>query len=199
MPRPTVTYNLGFTAYGLGATHALALATVYHEVENWDVAKDRAITENVFRQAKSTSVKRLEREFRQRLQTLTRTQLDLLVEYPDEARIPIALLAVFKRYRNIRDFAEDTLLSKYEVMDFEIRPSDYAGFIERMEPAHPELSTLTALSAKKIRQVTFRMLTEGQILSTDDPPRIAPSMLPTSVVLAIREEDPALLRPFIQP
>jgi len=124
------TYNLGFTAYGLGASHACALASVYLRLGDWDLTKREAIDGNVFQQAKSTSISRLEREFRLRLQTLTGEQLNLLVENPAVARVPLALLAVFKRYTLIRDFAEHVLAEKVQVMDFELRPSDYASFIE---------------------------------------------------------------------
>ncbi|MCB1062258.1 MAG: DUF1819 family protein [Verrucomicrobiae bacterium] len=130
MPTPINSYNLGFTAFGLGASHALALASVFVKCRDWPQAKEEAIAENVFRQAKATSILRLEREFRLRLQTLTDDQIELLVEEPSEARIPISLLAVFKRYRFIRDFSEEVLREKTEIFDFEVRPSDYSSFVE---------------------------------------------------------------------
>jgi hypothetical protein len=192
-------YNLGFTAFGLGASHALALATVFLEMGDWDLAKEQAIERNVFRQTKSTSNQRLEREFRLRLQTLTEDQLALLVSHPGEARVPIALLAAFKRYDLIRDFSVEVLAEKLRHFDFELRPSDYSSFIEHVEPAHPEILTLTDTTLRKIRQVTFRVLCEGGILSSGTPHRIAPAILPDSVIEVIRRDDPALLLAFLQP
>lgn len=192
-------YNLGFTAYGLGAAHTCALATVYLQLGDWELAKQEAIIGNVFQQAKSSSINRLEREFRLRLQTLTEAQLHLLVEEPAIAHVPIALLAVFKRYQLVRDFVEHMLIEKVETMDFEIRPSDYTSFIEQQEPAHPELEGLSDSTSQKLRQVTLRMLAEGEILSQSKPRRIAPTLLDESVISVISEENPALLRPFLQP
>lgn len=199
MPTPAASYNLGFTAFGLGASHALALATVFVRLKDWPSAKQEAITKNVFRQAKASSITRLEREFRLRLQTLTEDQIELLVEEPSEAKIPISLLAVFKRYRFIRDFSEDVLREKSEIFDYEVRPSDYSSFVEQREPMYPELMELSDTTAKKIRQVTLRVLTEGEILSATNPSRIAPAILTESVASVIRAEDPNLLRPFLQP
>ncbi|MCB1062257.1 MAG: DUF1819 family protein [Verrucomicrobiae bacterium] len=64
---------------------------------------------------------------------------------------------------------------------------------------HPELMELSDTTAKKIRQVTLRILTEGEILSATEPSRITPAILTESVASVIRAEDPALLRPFLQP
>lgn len=199
LPLSSNSYNLGFTAFGLGASHALALATVFLEAGDWDRAKECAIERNVFSQTKTTSNRRLEREFRLRLQTLTADQLALLVSHPAEARVPIALLAAFKRYDLIRDFSVEVLGEKVSQFDFELRPSDYSSFIEHHEPAHPELLKLTDTTVKKIRQVTFRVLTEGGILSSGLPHRIAPAILPESVIEVIRRDDPALLKAFLQP
>lgn len=199
LPIPASSYNLGFTAFGLGASHALALASVFAESGDWDLAKEHAIQRNVFRQTKTTSNRRLEREFRLRLQTLTEDQLALLVSHPTEARVPIALLAAFKRYDLIRDFSAEVLALKVSQFDFELRPSDYSSFIEHLEPAHPELLKLTDTTLRKIRQVTFRVLTEGGILSSGTPHRIAPAILPESVRDVIRRDDPALLKAFLEP
>jgi hypothetical protein len=195
----TSSYNLGFTAYGLGAAHAYALAAVYLRLGDWDLAKREAIEGNVFQQAKATSISRLEREFRLRLQTLTEEQLHLLVEEPTVARVPLALLAVFKRYRLIRDFVEHVLIEKVETMDFELRPSDYTSFIEQQEPAHPELDELSDTTSRKLRQVTLRILAEGEILTQSKPRKIAATLLCESVLSVITSDDPALLRPFLQP
>lgn len=198
MPNSANQYNLGFTAYGLGAAYAFELANVFMQLRDWEKAKREAIAGNVFQQTKVSSINRLEREFRLRLQTLTDEQLHLLVEEPAIARVPIALLAVFKRYHLIRDFAEQVLLEKTLIMDFEIRPSDYSSFIEQMEPAHPELLDLSDTTLHKLKQVTLRILSEGEILSQDTPKRISPAMLPDAVISVIRDEDPQLMRPFLQ-
>ena len=195
---PPPPYNLGFTASSLGAAHTFALASVYLRLGDWDLAKQEAIAGNVFKQTKATSIARLAREFRLRLQTLTENQLRLLVESPSEAQVPISLLAVFKRYTLIRDFASSVLKEKALAVDFELRPSDYASFIEEQEPSHPELNDLSDSSAQKLRQVTLRILTEGGILSESTPKRIAPTILADSVVDVIDSEDPSLLRPFLQ-
>ncbi len=200
MPLADCRYNLGFTAFGLGSSQLLELATLFVELnEDWQEVRKAAIRDNIFRQSKESSLIRLEREFRLRLETLTANQTALLVESPSEARVPIALLAVFKRYRFVRDYAEGVLREKAEVFDFEVRPSDYSSFVEQQEPAHPELAELSDSTAKKIRQITHRILTEGEILSDTVPQRIAPAVLSQQVIAVIRDEDLSLLPAFLQP
>lgn len=199
MPVTISSYNLGFTAFGLGATHARALAAVFREEGDWEITKTRAIAENIFRQSKSTSLSRLEREFRLRLQTLTPGQIELLDCESAETRVPIALLSVFKRYQFIRDFSVEVLGEKSKLFDFELRPSDYSAFLELKETEHPELADVSDTTARKLRQVTLRILTEGEILADSEPQKIAPSPLPETVVEAIRDDDPSFLLPFLHP
>jgi hypothetical protein len=196
---PSITkYNLSFTAFGLGVQHACALARVFEKVRSWEKAKEEALSGNVFQQSRASSLKRLEREFRLRLQALTSDQLELLIAEPEMTGPSLALLAVFKRYAIVCDFCTEVLWDKWTAQDFELRASDYASFIENKETAHPELLEISDSSAKKLNQVTLRILTEGGLLTRDKPKCIMPVILPTQVVEVISKEEPQYLRAFLQ-
>lgn len=192
-------YNLGFTSTALGVVHMAALAKLFLDTGSWDLAGKKALADNIFKQMRDASARRLLREFRARLSNLTPVQLELFRDPNSEPRRRMALLAVFKRYRFVADFSEQALLPKVDAFDFELRPSDYSYFVESREDLHPELLKVSETSRNKIRQVTLRMLKEGEILSSTRPIQITPPFLSESVVDVIRDDDPALLRPFLVP
>ncbi|MBU6302445.1 MAG: DUF1819 family protein, partial [Verrucomicrobia bacterium] len=119
--KPAPAYSFGFTAQGLGVRHAQTFATIFLASGDWKTAKATALAQNAFRQERKTSLNRLEGEIRLRLQTLTPAELQSLAEGDSTSARILALLAVFKRYRFIRDFAETALRPKLSGFDTEVR------------------------------------------------------------------------------
>ena len=192
-------YNLGFTTTGLNVNHMVALARLFEKSQDWEKTNAAALEKNIFQQPKATSSRRLLREFRGRLEKLTDEQLELLANTEGEPQSRMALLAVFKRYRFVADFSEQVLRPKADALDFELRPSDYSYFVESLEDVHPELLQLASSTQQKLRQVTLRILKEGEIVSSTKPVRITPPFLSEEVTEVIRLDDPSLLRPFLVP
>ncbi len=88
-------------------------------------------------QSRRASLIRVEREFRQRLQTLTDVQLALMADSSGDVARLVALLAAFKHYAFLFDFSCLVLRQKFERHDLALRPSDYENFVASVEPAHP--------------------------------------------------------------
>jgi hypothetical protein len=107
---------------------------------------------------------RLERELRQRLQTLTTNQLTLLAQSLAEDRAAIAWLAMLKYNGLAFELASELLREKLEVHDAVLRPSDYEAFIDARSTGHPELSGLAESTRVKVKRVLLRTLTEAGIL-----------------------------------
>jgi len=190
-------YSFGFTAGGLGLSYCQTLAGLYVELGDWADVRGRALESNALRQGRRASSIRVEREFRQRVQTLSEDQIRLLAEGNSAEARPLALLAVFKRYSVIFDFCVLTLLPKLNVFDSELRPSDLDNFFAEVEPAHPEIAEMTDSTLAKVRQVMIRILAEGGILSDTERPAIAPLPLLPEVARVISDDSPDLLRGFL--
>lgn len=197
---PDRPYNLGFTAASLRPELARIVAERYFAAGNWDAAKRDVLATNALQTRSRASAIRLEREFRQRLSTLSEAQLTLLVEATAEDRAAVAWLAALKHSAFIFDFAADVLRDKLAAHDPVLRPSDYESHVSANLPAHPELAELTDSSKVKIRRVLLRMLAEagllaqGQALGTIRRPVLSPA-----VVEAVTSDDRGWLAGFLVP
>lgn len=142
----------------------------------------------------------MEREFRQRLQTLSREQLHLLAHSTAEDRMAMAWLAMLKYSAFPYEFAAEELRDKLDTHDTVLRRSDYEAFVELKTAGHPELADLKESSRTKVRQVMLRMLTEvgilapGSLLGTIQRPILSPGALE-----AIRADHPRWLAGFLVP
>lgn len=197
-------YNLGFTAASLRPELARIVAESYRAEGDWEGAKHYVLSTNAL-QARSTSTAvRLEREFRQRLATLSDEQLTLLTDSPAEDRAAIAWLAAMKYSRFLFDFAAEVLRDKLSIHDPVLRPSDYERFVEAKMPEHPELAKLTPSSRSKIRRTLRRMLAEVGILenssrSSDTLGTVIRPVLSPAVVQSIVADDRRWLAGFLVP
>lgn len=176
------------------------LAALFLEVGDWTEVRERALKSNVLQQNRNSSLVRLEREYRMRLQTLTPAQIALLANTSEEQNArPLAMLASFKRYPFIFDFCVLTLRQKIAVFDSEIRPSDFENFLEQVEPYHPEVKGLTDKTMNKIRQRLLKMLADAALTSGTQNPVIQPPLLTHEVTSVIVEESPFILHGFLIP
>jgi len=193
-------YKLGFTAASLRPELARILADHYLELGDWNLAKDRALSANALQCRSTGSAIRLERELRQRLETLTINQITLLAQATAEDRAAIAWLAACKHIRFAFEFAAEVLRDKLTSHDPVLRHSDYESYAENKALDHPELVQLTTSSKNKIRQVLLRMLTEagllvkGASLGTIQRPTLSPAVM--RVVVA---DSPSWLAGFLVP
>ena len=193
-------YNLGFTVASLRPDLARIVAEHYLAAGDWDLAKQRILSSNALQCRSASSAIRLEREFRQRLGTLTQDQLILAAKATAEDRAAIAWLAVCKSIRFAFEFASEVLRDKLAAHDALLRPSDYEAYVENKSLSHSELARLTTLSKNKVRQVLLRMLAEvgllatGTALGTIQRPALSPT-----IVRAITSDSPDWLAGFLVP
>jgi hypothetical protein len=157
-------YRLSLTSVSLRPDLARIAADAYLACGTWVGARQQVLTDNAFQSRTKSSLQRMEREIRTRLENLTKDQIVLLAEGTSEERASMAWLAAIKYAALIREFAADVLRSKLSDFDLELRPSDYDNFIAARLPSHPELSELTESSRRKIRNVLLLMLTEAGML-----------------------------------
>lgn len=203
MPSPPLTkplYGFGFTAASLRPELLLIMAERFLKNGSWVDTKEEVLAENALQCRSASSTHRLERELRPRLQTLTPSQLQLLVSSGVDTRISVAWLAAVRHAAFLYDFAADALRSKLELHDYVLRESDYRRFIDEKSSSHPELARLSATTAGKVRRVLFAMLREAGILQKgSEIGLLQRPVIPRDVELSIREDDPAWLAAFLVP
>ncbi len=193
-------YNLSFTAASLRPELARIVAEYFLAVRDWEKTKEHILSTNALQCRSASSAARLERELRQRLETLTGEQLVVLAQANAEDRAAMAWLAACKRISFAFEFAAEALRDKLAARDPILRPSDYETYVESKAVERPELMKLSASTKSKIRQVLLLMLSEaglvgeGIALGTIQRPVLSPAALH-----AIASDDPRWLAGFLVP
>ncbi len=193
-------FSLSFTAASLRPELARIVAESYLELGDWDLTKERILSSNALQCRSASSGIRLERELRQRLKTLTASQITLLAQATAEDRAAIAWLAACKHIRFVFEFAAEVLRDKLAAHDPVLRHSDYEAYVESKGLTHRELAQLTPSSKNKIRQVLLRMLSEAGLLAK--APSVGIIQRPTlspAVIRVITSDSPAWLAGFLVP
>jgi hypothetical protein len=206
LPRPVPQprrYCLSFTAAGLRPELASVIAAIHLEQQgDWARTKAVVLERNALQARSASTGKRLESELRQRLQGLTKPQLQLLARGTSEERSAMAWLAVLKRIQIAAELSRDVLLEKLSSLDPVLRRSDMAAFYEDREREHPELAALAPSSQQKVRSALLQMLRDagllagksgkGGTLGTVQRPLLSPQ-----VQELVATGDPALLVGFL--
>jgi hypothetical protein len=191
-------YILTFTAASLRPELARIVAEAFLCEGGWDEAKQRVLRENALQARTESSSKRMEREFRQRLQCLSIDQLKLLATGTGNERTAMSWLAMLKYAAFVREFAVDLLRRKLAEFDSTLRPSDYENFIVERLSAHPELHALSSSTKKKVEAVLLRMLCEAGLLVADGRERrIQRPILTPGTIHVIATDDPRFFAGFL--
>lgn len=187
-------YKLSFTSGGLYSSQAIKAAEIYRELGDWEQVAARLKSENILQARTASSLKRTILELMPRMKTLTRMQLDILIDGTRQEQNQILWVAACKHYPFIREFAVDVLREKYLRLDWELTNVDFSAFYNAKAEWDEKLERITESSRIELRRVIFRMLKEVEILSTTN--LILPPIFTSAVARAIREDDPALFMIF---
>lgn len=192
--------SFSFTAASLRPELMRIIAEAYLQTGSWQSAKTQVLATNALQCRSASSALRLERELRQRLETLTHDQIHFVVSATADDRAAIAWLAACKRIRFVFDFAVEILRDKLAAHDSVLRPSDYEAYFDSKRLVYPELAQLTPASKSKIRQVLRRMLAEaGLLLPGDAWGTVQRPALSPAVIRVVTTDDPQWLAGFLVP
>jgi len=152
---------------------------------------------NLLNKVKEVTFKREFAEIKKRLSLLTAPQLELMVHGSlDEAKAMI-LLSLIKAYPLIKDFITEVLLNKYLVFDRLLTETDYIRFFNTKSFLHAELNEITEITAKKVKQVVYKLLEQvGLITNTKNGTIIRP-LLSTNALNVIVADNPSFLTAFL--
>ena len=206
MPRPAPyasRYCLSFTAASLRPELAAVIAGIHLEQQgDWGRTKAAVLDRNALQSRTASTAKRLESELRQRLITLTASQLELLAKGANDERIAMSWLAALKRIQLAFDVVVEVLDEKMAGLDPVLRRSDMVAFYGVQERVHPELANVAPSTQQKIRSTLLNMLREagllagkagkGGVLGTVQRPLLSPQ-----VQNLIADEAPTLLAGFL--
>lgn len=199
-PQPCRHYHLGFTAASLRPELARIIAEAFLACGGWGQARQRVLRENALQARSPASAIRMERELRQRLETLSLRQIEILAGAPADSRRAIAWLAALKHSAFVFDFSAEVLRGKVETLDPVLRPSDYENYFAAQALAHPELGELKTSTRSKIRRVLMTMLCEAGILGEGIRDfTLRRPVVPPDVLAAILADNPRWLAGFLVP
>lgn len=185
-------YRLSFTAASLRLQEMSEFAREYKEK-----GLDFITKESIIRGGNERTAVREFREIKHRINSLTERQIAILACGDLISQKQIALLSICKLYTFIRDFIVEVLRNKALVYDFQVTEGEYITFIRRRIELHPELEEITETTAKKIKQVTFKILEQAGMIDNVKSKEIIPQLVDPQVINAILEDDPEWLKIFL--
>lgn len=133
-------------------------------------------------------------EFNKRLSYITDSEIEVLLESDLVTQKQMAFVAVCKSYSFIRDFVIEVVREKYLVYDYQITEGDYISFYRRKCDLHDEMNTLTELTEKKIKQVTFKILEQAGLIDSVKSKIIQPQIVDFKLMKAIVQDNPIWLK-----
>ena len=177
-------YNMSFTAGALLQTESVTIAKLYLEVGDWDLVKDKVISENLLQSRALSTLKRLSHEIIARLSTLNIEELTLLTESEYQDQAYMLWIAICRYYRFIADFATEVLRERFITFKPDLQHSDFDTFLNRKCDWHSELDSLSVSKRKKLRQLLFKMLRDANFL--DSKNNIQATMLSSRLIETIK-------------
>lgn len=186
MIESTFKYEFSLTGSSLRVNEMILFATKYI---------NQGLLE--FKSDKGTTNKRMVSEFKKRIDNLTVSQQELLLNSNFSNQKQLAFLSACKTYSLLRDFVIEVVREKYLIMDFNLSDTDYISFIRRKEINHDELASLTDQTQAKVKQVVFKILEQAGIINNVRDKEIQLQLLGESTKKSIIEDNPEWLKVFL--
>lgn len=189
-------YSFAFTGASMKFHDFMRLA--YYVDENQiDVMEEAPDPNLIMGRSNSRTNKREFRELLKRYKLLTPAQKSLIVDLDVNGQRQMAMVGICKLYAFIRDFIIEVVREKFFALDFKLTDGDYQSFFNRKMELHPELEEFSESTAKKARQVTWRMLEQGGLIDNTKDRNVLPQFVNQQVVNVVRSDSPELLKIFL--
>lgn len=191
---PADAYRLSFTTGGLLRVEGARVAEVMLTASDLTAARTTAVRENLVQQRTHSSTVRVTREVVQRLVVLPPAGLELMTHGSVDDTRHLMWLAACLRYRFLRDFGSEVLRDRYTSGIGQVGHEDFDAFWNVQSSWVDALRDAADSTRAKLRQNTFRMLHEAEMV--DDRSQIRPVLLSPAVADVVRAADPTLLMSF---
>ena len=180
-------YNMSFTAGGLFNREAVTLAERYLDLRDWDAVRKDVVSNNLLQARTEASLTRMCREVGFRLRVLNDAELTYFVSADPRERSYLLWLAACRRHGLLAEFSSEVVRERYISLQVDLNHEDFDAFFNRKAEWHPELEGIRDSTRDKLRQVTFRMLREAQLLDANN--LIQPAMLSAELIELIAKTD----------
>lgn len=180
-------YDFSFTASSLRLNEMLLVARAYQNDVEVDYTNDLG-------GGKSSTGKRMLSEFKKRISHLTPVQVEVLLNSDLVTQKQLTLVSVCKSYSFIREFIVEVVREKVLVYDYQITDGDYISFYRRKFDLHEEMDSLTELTEKKIKQVTFKILEQAGLINDIKKRIIQPQIIDYKLIKALVQDNPNWLK-----
>jgi len=187
-------YALSFTTGALLMREAAIAAPLYLRERDWSKVRAAIEQDNLLQTRTVASGQRLTREVAQRLEVLSDSELELLIDGTATERGHLLWAAVCRRYDLIGEFAEEVLRERFLLLAASLDHDDFDSFIRTKALWHEELADLKDSTVRKLRSNVFRMLVEAGLLSDDG--RIQQAVLSERVTDVLVARTPGDVRFF---
>jgi hypothetical protein len=192
-----IKYTFSFTGASALIADTLVIAEEYNRLKDWKTVEKSLLDNNLLNKVKQATFKREFSEIKKRLTLLTQDQLQLMIQGSlDDAKAMI-LLSLVKAYSFLRDFIIEVIRNKYLLFDTVISDIDYIRFVNTKSLSHNELNAITEVTAKKVKQVVFKLLEQVGLITQARNGSILKPILNGKVIDVIIDDDPALLSAFL--
>ena len=188
-------YKFSFTAVGLSPVAMQTIAGMFRECGSWEAVYEKVVRENTLSCRTESSVKKITREFVNRLRTFESEEVTRFAENRPGERGIFAWLACCRHYELLGDFAIEALHEAYISGQKTYTHADYEKFINSKLTMHPELDAISDLTYNKVREIIFKMMVEAGFL--DKKKNIIPVVMDKDLVNFIPERDFAFFPMFI--
>lgn len=185
------TYTFSFATTALNVHEMVKVAQSIVEEREMDATNELGNGKRVSGQKKM-------QEYTSRIRTLTPNQLQLLANGNLNSQQQIAYLSICKSYGFIRDFVLEVVNNKLLLFDYQLEDSDYLTFYRRKAEMYSRMESFTESSQKKIRQKTFQLLAESNIIDSTSNKMIQIQIIDPAVEKAILDDNPNWLKVFLK-
>ena len=187
-------YKLSFSVGRLYLEFAPLAARLYRDLRDWSTVRAEIDASNLLQARTVSSAKRNCQELIQRLQELTDSELELLIDATADERAQLMWVAACRRYELIAEFAEEVLRERYLLMARDIQPEHFDAFLRGKALWHPELATLARSTLVKLRSTLYLMMREADFISANGT--IVPTILSARVLDELAKQTPSDVRLF---
>lgn len=187
-------YRMSFTTGGLFFQDSLRLAEAHRTLADWDRTWAHALDNNLLQARTRSTLRRTSREVILRLQTLSKQELQWLLDGSPDEQTSILWLAICRCYTFIGQFATEVLHERFITLKATLGHEEFNAFFNQQAHWHPALETISPSTCSKLRAVLFRMLREAGLL--DKSQMIQAAFLSPRLLRHIMSQAPANLMFF---
>jgi len=162
-------YRMSFGVGGLMINESVEMARQRIAGLSWDEVMTHGIAQGTTSLPKAASRRRMIREIINRLSNLLDEELTFLVNEADRDECAALLwVATCRAYRLVREFAVEVVCDRYLSYERDLPLGTFDRLLASKADWNKALANLNTSTARKLRQILFRMMREAGIITEDN-------------------------------